>query len=334
MRNKLQLMFGLAFVALVSLTANGQGIGDRNRAADSQGGNYSIAGRVVLPDGKPAAHLKVTITSADGPGTSAITDDDGAFQTGNVSAGNYTITARADGVPAANEYLTIGRDDPVGRTFSIVLYMRNPGQKKGDIYSANPMFKEVPKGAMDTFLKAMDKMHANDSKGAIPLFDSAIAAYPNFAPAYYELGSAYLKTNDLDKALESFVKAIQVKPDYTEAKYSVGYTQYLKGNFEVAAAVFDDVIKIKDTPDAQLYLGVSLARLHNVDAAVPHLKAALAKKDDESTALAHRYLGGIYMQKQQNAEAAAELQRFLTLVPKAPDAEKLKATIANLKKTS
>ena len=36
----------------------------------------------------------------------------------------------------------------------------------------------------------------------------------------------------------------------------------------------------------------------------------------------------------QVAEAAAELQRFLTLVPKAPDAEKLKATIANLKKTS
>jgi len=325
-------VFAIAlFPALVS-SLIGQGIGDRNRASGSEGGNFSIQGRVIMPDGRPAKDVKVSISSTD-TSTFAITDQDGVFQTGGIHSGNYTISAKVEGLPVENESVAIDRDSPAGQTFSVVLYLRMEGQKKGDIYSANPLFKDVPKPALDKFKKAMDKLQANDAKAAIPLFDEAIAQYADFAPAYYERGSSYMKLNDLDKALESFVKAIQIKSDYLEPKYSVGYTQYLKNNFEVAAAVFDDVLKQKEMPEAHLYLGVSLAKLRNVDGAIPHFKAAIAAKDDESMALAHRYLGWIYIQKKQNLDAAAELEKYLKLVPKTPDADKLRSTIADLKKT-
>jgi Flp pilus assembly protein TadD len=326
-------VFAAALAFLTVSIANGQGIGDRNRAADSNGGIYTIQGRVMMPDGKPAVDVKVSISGTDGS-TSAITDRDGIFQTGGIHSGNYMISVKVEGYPNETESLAIDRDSPSGQTFNVVLYLRVEGQKKGDIYSTNPLFKDVPKTALDKYKKAVDKLHANDAKASIPLFDGAIAEYPNFAAAYYERGSAYLKENDLDKALESFVKAISIKSDYLEPKYSVGYTQYLKNNFEVAAAVFDDVLKQKEMPEAHLYLGISLAKLKNVDAAIPHFKAAIAAKDDAGMALAHRYLGGIYMQKKQNAEAAAELQKYLDLVPKTPDADKLKSTIADLKKSS
>jgi tetratricopeptide (TPR) repeat protein len=144
-----------------------------------------------------------------------------------------------------------------------------------------------------------------------------------------------LKTNDPDQALEAFVKAIAIKPDYLEAKYSVGYAQLLKKNFEVAAAVFGDVVKQKnDFPQAWMYLGVALYNLKNVDAAETAFKRAVAVKDDVDIALAHRYLGGIYLQRNRNAEAAAELQKYIDMVPKAPDADRLKNTIAELKKKS
>jgi Flp pilus assembly protein TadD len=310
-----------------------QGIGDRNRPAGR--GTYRITGRVLSPTGIPAKDVSISLSGMEmSGGGSATTDEDGNFEFSGLSSGNYTVTARAEGIGAETESLTIPEGVPSGQAFSVMMYLRMPGQKKGDIYSANPLFKDVPKTALDKFKKGMDKLHANDAKAAISNFSAAVDEYPNFAAALYELGGAYLKTNEMDKALESFVKAIQVKPDYTEAKYSVGYTQYLRGNYEVAAAVFDDVLKIKDMPAAHLYLGISLVQLHNGDAAIPHLKAAIAKKDDESMALVHRYLGGIYVQKKQNAEAAAELTRYLELVPKAPDADKLKATIASLKKGS
>ncbi|MEP7076915.1 MAG: tetratricopeptide repeat protein [Acidobacteriota bacterium] len=319
-------------LAAAVLTAFGQGIGDRNRPADSNGGIYSIQGRVLLPDGKPAAGIKIAISGTDG-NTSATTDRDGVFQT-SAHSGNYVVSATVEGYPTENESIAIDRDSPPSQVYSIVLYIRNPGQRKGDIYSNNPLFKDVPKTALDKFRKAEDKLHANDAKGAISLFDEAVAEYPNFAAAFYERGSAYIKTNDLDKALESFVKAIQIKPDYIEAKYSVGYTQFLKKNYEVASAVFDDVLKEKDMPEAQLNLGISLVYIKNPDAAVPHLKKAIAARDDESMALAHRFLGAVYMQKKQNGEAAAELEKYLKLVPKAPDAEKLRTTISDLRKTS
>ena len=226
-------IFVFALALIPALSVMGQGIGDRNRASGSEGGNFSIQGRVIMPDGTPAKDVKVTISSTD-TNTFAITDRDGMFQTGGIHSGNYTISARVEGLPVENESVAIDRDSPAGQTFSVVLYLRMEGQKKGDIYSGNPLFKDVPKPALDKFKKAMDKLQANDPKAAIPLFDEAIAQYADFAPAYYERGSSYLKQNDLDKALESFVKAIQIKSDYLEAKYSVGYTQYLKNNFEVS----------------------------------------------------------------------------------------------------
>jgi Flp pilus assembly protein TadD len=340
MKSKLQLMFcfsSLAVICLFFISADAQGIGDRNRPSGN--GTYRIVGRVLMPNGEPASNVPVGISSMElsSGSSSTTTDADGNFDFSGLSSGNYSVTARPHGLSAESESLTIAEGVTGGQPFNVVIYLRNAGQKKGDFYSANPLFKDVPKEALDKFKKASDKVQANDAKGAVPLYEAAIAAYPNFAAAYYELGHAYVRMNELDKALAAFVKAIELKPDYSEAKYYVGYTHFLKGTddeLRIAAAIFDDVLKAKDTPDVHYYLGITLARLHYPDPAIVHLKAALAKKDNESTALAHRTLGAIYIEKKQNAEAAAELQRYLTLVPKAPDADKLKAAIADLKKGS
>jgi len=334
MRSKLLLMFiSICIAALGSAATFAQGIGDRNRAADSGGGNYSIQGRVYLPDGRPAQNVRVEIVNSDAPSTYFYTNTEGVFQTGSVRAGNNTISVTVPGFPTEREILTIERDTPSGRTFNVALYLRNQGQKKGDFYSNNPLFADVPKPAMDKFRKGMEKLEKNDAKAAVPLFDEAIAAHPNFAPAYFQKGSAHLKLNELDPALEAFVKAIGIKADYVEAKYSVGYTQYVKKNYVVAAAVFDDVLKQKsDMADAEMYRGLSLFHLKNVDAAEASLKKTIGMTGGDRLALAHLYLGQIYIQKKKNAEAAAELEKYLELVPKAPNAEKLKSTIADLKK--
>ena len=330
MRSKLQLMF--IFMCLSALGAYGQGIGDRNRAGDSEG-RYTIQGRVYLPDGRPAQNVKISIENTDQPSMSYTTNNDGLFQTGSVRAGNFTITASTPGLPAEREFVTIDRDAPAGRTVNVTIFLRLEGQKKGDFFSSNPLFKDVPKGAIDKFKKGMEKVEKNDTKGAIVHFDEAITAYPNFAVAYHQRGNAYLKENDLDKALESFVKAVSVKPDYVEAKYSVGYTQDLKKNYEVAAAVFDDVLKQNaDMPEAQMYLGISLFNLKNVDAAEAGLKKVVMTSSGDKLALAHLYLGQIYMQKKKNAEAVTELEKYLLLLPKAPNAERIRTAIADLKK--
>jgi tetratricopeptide (TPR) repeat protein len=220
-----------------------------------------------------------------------------------------------------------------GQSYNVIMHFRLPGQKKGDFYSANPMFKDVSKDALERFKKGEEKVAKNDSKAAIVLFDEAIAMYPQFAVAYYEKGNAHLKLNEYDKALAAFVKAIEIKPDYIEAKYGVGLTQFSMKNYDVAAAVFGDVVQQKnDMPEAFMNLGISLFYLKKTPQAEIALKKAVTLKDSERVALAHRYLAAIYMQAKKNPDAISELEKYLNLVPKVPDADKLKQTINDLKK--
>src|SRR4029434_159120 len=141
MGRKLQLMF--IFMCLGALGVYGQGIGDRNRAGDSEG-RITIRGKVVMPDGTPAQDVKVDIDNTDGA-KSYYTDMDGMFQTGNVKAGNYTISVTYPGLSTEREFLTIDRDSGLGQSYAVTLFLRVAGQKKGDFYSNNPLFKDVPK---------------------------------------------------------------------------------------------------------------------------------------------------------------------------------------------
>ncbi|MEO8648623.1 MAG: tetratricopeptide repeat protein, partial [Acidobacteriota bacterium] len=250
--------------------------------------------------------------------------------------GNYMITVRANGYQTENESMTIERFAAAGQGYQMTFHLRVLGQTKTiPTARSNARLVGVPKDAVDKFEKGIDKMSKNDAKGAVASFDEAIAAYPQFAAAFYEKGAAYLKLSDPDKATESFVKAISIDNTYLEAKYGYGLAQFQRKNYEVSAAAFNDVLQQKqDMPEAHLNLGISLFYLKNVDAAEAELKKSVSTKGGEDLALAHLYLGQIYAEKKRNADAATELQKYLDLAPKAPNAERIKSAIANLKKQS
>jgi Tfp pilus assembly protein PilF len=330
MRSKLfsKLIFVSVFVLLAASVILCQGIGDRNRP--SSGGSHVISGKVRLPDGSAATGVRVTLSNTDIGTSSQSTDQDGTFSFSGMPEGNYSLTVKADGYQTENETFTIERFSGAGQGTQFSFVLRQPGQSKTN---ANPILKDVPKDALAKYEKGMEKATKDDMKGAISDFDAAIAAYPNFAAAWYEKGAAQLKTNDLDNAMASFVKAIQLKSDYTDAKYGYGLVMFQKKDYVLSAAAFNDVLQQrKDMAEAHLNLGVSLFYLKNFEAAEAELKAAAATKGGEKLALAHLYLGQIYSQKKQNPEAIKELETYLQMVPKAPNADRIKQAIEQLKK--
>jgi TolA-binding protein len=331
MRSK--LYFSTVFAAICAMPAFilGQGIGDRNRP--SSGGTHVISGKVRLPDGRPAVNARVTLSNTDIGSSQQNTDQDGAFAFSGMPERNYTLTVRAEGFQSENETFTIERFANPGQGSEFSFFLREPGQPKADRSVANPLLKDVPKDAVAKYEKGLEKASKDDAKGSISDFDAAIEAYPNFAAAYYEKGAAELKTNDLDGALQSFVKAITIKPDYAEAKYGYGRAEFEKKNYEIAAAAFNDVLQQhKEMAEAHLYLGISLFYLKNVDAAENELKTAVTTKGGERLALSYLYLGQIYAQKKRNQEAVQQLEKYLELLPKAPNADRIKNAIADLKK--
>jgi tetratricopeptide (TPR) repeat protein len=318
----------LAFCALPN--ADAQGYGDRNSTGD---GKLAIQGKIFLPNGQPAAGVTVSFSGTEFVSGTTVTDDSGNFRFSNLVAGNYTITVRGtEAFEAETESIAMGKESSAGQAFSVVFNLRTKGTKKGDL-SANPFFAKVPKDAVKKYQEAAESVKKNDLKAAIASLDAAVAIYPEFALAYNEKGLLLVKQNELDKAMEAYVKAIQIKPDYFEAKFNFGYALLNKKDYERTEMVFRDLIQQKkDMPTAHLYLAIALIGLKKIDEAETELKQAVSMKGGENLALAHRYLGGIYMQKKRNAEAAAELQKYLDLTPKAADADKIKTMIADLKK--
>jgi tetratricopeptide (TPR) repeat protein len=79
-----------------------------------------------------------------------------------------------------------------------------------------------------------------------------------------------------------------------------------------------------------MYLGVTLIDLRRYDEAEKEFVRALSLGGD-SLSLPHYYLGGIYWQKRDYKRAADELEKYLKLSPKAPDAERTRAAIKELR---
>lgn len=326
---KMRSIFGRVFVfsacaLMAAISVAGQSVG-AGRAGNNSG-SYTVTGKVLLPDGKPAVGARVDV-SCDFTTASARTDPDGTYRITGIPAGNCSIVARVSGFDPVTEYRQITRDTPYGQAVYIPIFIRpNPN------VATDP---SIPKQAVEKFNSAMEKNEKGNADAAIQLFEEAIAAYPAFAAAWYQKGMVLLKKNDVDKAIEAFVRAIELKPDSFEAKYAFGLAHLQKKNYEVAEAVFRDVLKQNNgLAEAHLNLGISLFHLKNSDAAEAELKAAVATKGGEKLALGHLYLGQIYMQKKRNTDAIAELQKYVDLLPKAPNAERIKSVIADLKKQS
>jgi len=95
-----------------------------------------------------------------------------------------------------------------------------------------------------------------------------------------------------------------------------------------------DAVKRNDSaPTAHLYLGIVLTKLPNYPEAEKELRRAIDLAGAQM-GLAHKYLGGIYWSKRDYSHAVDELETYLRLTPNAPDAERVRGTIKELRNKS
>ena len=87
---------------------------------------------------------------------------------------------------------------------------------------------------------------------------------------------------------------------------------------------------IAATPATHMYLGLTLYYLHNNAEAEKELKAAIDSSGNQLS-IAHYYLGGLYWKLSDYHRAADELETYLHLTPDAPDAERVRGTIKQLR---
>ena len=319
----------LAFVAFIIISAelavSAQGVtpGSSRGLADSDGGN-SLQGRVLFPPGQSVTQVKVNLESVGSFGSmSTATDQDGTFRFRGLRAGSYTVVIDAGSqYEKTREPLTI---EPGSRIAQVVVELHF----KAD--SSNPAFAGVPQNALNLYQKGTAAAHKGDNKAAAEFYSQAVAAYPSFAIALNDLALQYMKLNQMDKAGEAYEALLKLKPNDPAAHLNLGIVMFNKKKFEDAEMHLRKALELNSSgPTGHYYLGLTLISLKRYNDALPEFETTVAN-GGENLALAHKYLGGLYMSAHKNKEAADELEKYLKLDPKAPDADRIKGTIKDLR---
>lgn len=326
----------LGFVSLVLMTglvlssafvANAQAPGS-SRGLSSGEGNNQIQGRIYFPSGQSVTGktIKVSLESVSNFGSNTTSvDQDGAFRFNGLPAGDYTVVVDAGPeFERSRETVNIFRESS-GRVIQVTI------QLHPKIDSSNPLFAGIPKDALTLYQKGSEAAHKGDPKAAVEFLSGAVAKYPNFPLALSDLGSQYLLLKQWDKAGETFDALIKLKPTDATAHLNLGIVAFNKKQMDEAETHLRKAVELKSPgPTAHYYLGLTLVSEKHYEEALKEFELTVAN-GGENIPLAHKYLGGLYMSAHKNKEAADELEKYLKLDPKAPDADRIKGTIKDLR---
>jgi Flp pilus assembly protein TadD len=333
-----------SFIILNALVAHAQS----GAGVDSTGtgGRHSINGRVVFPSGQRAdMRLKVRLESPGQGDLSVLSDINGNFTFRSLKAGNYLVIIEGgDFFENVHESVYIDPATyaprntpgivPVSRPFTLQIYLRGKVGTQTKPGVLNVALASVPKASVEFYEKGVEAANRNETEKAIDDLKRAIALYPNFGLALNELGVQYLRKGDLEKAAEVLTKVIQLSPDAPEPSLNYGIVLLQQRRYAEAEAQLRNAVKKNDLAfTAHLYFGIALIHVRNYTEAEAELRRAITIGGPK-VGHAHYYLGGMYWQTGKNQQAAEELELYLKLEPKAPNADKVRNTIKDLRSKS
>lgn len=326
------LLFAI-FISILTATVKSQTYGDRTGSGGT-GGLHSIQGRINFPSNQPATSFRVKLESTNSATLSTFTNAEGIFYFNNLEPSHYSIIIEAgEEYEAVRESITIEREilKSAARNYNLVIYLRPKGNNKDKTGVVNVSLASVPKPALEQFKKAIEAIGKNNTKLAIEKLNEAVKLHPQFAEAYSELGSLYLKTGDLSKAEEALKKTLQLNERNATAQLNYGIVLLNQRKMYEAEKQLEKAVLADETAATpHMYLGIALLGLNYPDYAEKEFLKAISLKNGEKLAQAHRYLGGIYWKKKNYKQAIEHLEKYLEFAPKAPDSEKVRATIQQL----
>lgn len=321
-------LFLVLFSLLVVVRVTAQNIPQGTDSTDTGlGGVNIISGALLSPSGQRIERrLSVRLRTVSRGDRIAATDEKGHFAFRGVPAGEYAVMLVQD-----PEFEPFSQDvsivQPYGappRTFYVNVRLTLKAV-------LNPAFANVPKPALVHYDKAVEKARKRDHTGAIEELKLAIKEYPSFMLAFNELGVQYLKLNQLQDADEAFQSALKINPDAVVALINRGIANVMMKRYGEAVPILRKALA-KDDQSAvgHYFLGQALVGVGRFEEAEKDLLTSL-ELGKEQMKEAHRLLAIIYTSRGAKTQAVAQLEAYLKLAPDTPDAEKLRATIRQLK---
>ena len=186
--------------------------------------------------------------------------------------------------------------------------------------------------------KAFEKAHKDELKDKWPEaqteFEKAVAIYPKYATAWYELGNVQQAQHDLDGARLSYGKALEADPKFVNP---YGQLAAIAAGEKKWREVVDDTAHLLqldpvDFPQAWLYNAVAHFGLRDWDAAAKSAREGLSRDPDHRFPKLSQVLGGALAMENDYPGSVQNLRDYLRYAPDAGDAEQVRKQLAQLEK--
>jgi Tfp pilus assembly protein PilF len=326
----------LLLVILSVVAARAQTDGGIESGEPGTGGGHTIQGRLYLPSGRKLdRRLRVRLSSVRGGESSTFTDDSGNFAFRRLAVGTYTLTVEGGTeFETATERVDViegSRQADNLYTVQIRLAERRAASGPPRAGTVSAEAAQIPEEARARYAKALEASAAGDRRRAVRELKAALEAHPQFPLALNELGAQYMMLGQLEEADKAFASGVKLAPDAPVLRINYGILlihrkKYAEAEQHLARAAALD----GKSAAARLHRGHALLRLGRGAEAEGELLQAV-KLGGPGVALAHRYLGALYVERGDDTRAAAALEEYLRLAPDAADAAQVRAVLSGLK---
>lgn len=211
-----------------------------------------------------------------------------------------------------------------------VIVLRRIAGVEGTSISVTSML--APKAAKKAYEHGLQSLLKNKPAEAVKDFEKAVAAYPQYADAWINLGKLRLAGESIEPAREAFRKAMASDAKLVAPHMELGILAAKDANWPESAKYLDRAVELDpvDFPQAWYADAVANFNLEKYDAAEKSARAAVKLDPKHANPRSCYLLGLVLTEKHDYTAAAEELTAYIKLAPNAPDLAEARSRLAEL----
>ena len=167
--------------------------------------------------------------------------------------------------------------------------------------------------------KANFALKQERADAALDFYNQSLELKPESSDVHLKIAQIHLKNGDYESAVESFQTSLRIAPDQVDAWNYLGYVNEKLQRYDEAVSAFHSTL---ERAPANLYalnhMGLAYRQLGKLDEAEAVLRTALdidpkcERSENDNT---HNYLGLVYEDKGDVADAIAEYRESIRIFP-------------------
>ena len=195
--------------------------------------------------------------------------------------------------------------------------------------AVKPPAERTERPFLDAAGKGATAYMAGDYTSALEQYRAAVERNPQDAESLSNLGQVLVRMNKADEALQYFQRAVSILPDRWAYQFNLARALGLLGRLDESVTAYRRAQQLfPDDYVTTFNLALTLHKRGDEEGAVEQYQKAIAlQPEDASFRLA---LATSLERLQKRSEAAAAYQDYLRLSPSGPDADKVRARLAEL----